>query len=120
MVKRGEIWWARLTEPAGSEPGFGRPVLVVQADSFNRSRIATVVVAAITSNLRLTVAPGNVGLTPRQSGLPRRSVVNVSQILTLDRSFLTERAGRLPALKMRAVESGLALVLDLHGKDETG
>lgn len=115
MIQRGEIWWAGLSEPAGSEPGYRRPVVVVQADAFNRSLIATVVVAAITTNLRLVAAPGNVALTRRQSGLPQESVVNVSQLLTLDRSFLTERAGRVPAAKMREVDSGLARVLGLHG-----
>jgi len=112
-VKRGEIWWAELREPRGSEPGFRRPVLVVQADSFNTSRIRTVVVAALTSNMRLADAPGNVRLTRRQSKLPRESVVNVSQLLTLDRDHLVERAGKLPAASLASVESGLRLVLSL-------
>ena len=99
-MKRGEIWWAELPEPRGSEPSFRRPVLVVQADPFNRSRIGTVVVAVITSNLRLAGAPGNVHLTRRQSKLPRESVVNVSQVMTLDRTFLAERVGRPPATKV--------------------
>jgi len=112
-VKRGEIWWADLPIPRGSEPGFRRPVLVVQADSFNASQIGTIVVAAITSNLRLADAPGNVRLTRRQSRLSRESVVNVSQLLTLDREFLVERVGTLPAAAFDAVESGLRLVLSL-------
>ncbi len=112
-MKRGEIWWAELREPRGSEPGFRRPVLVVQADSFNTSRIRTVVVAALTSNMRLADAPGNVRLTRRQSKLPRESVVNVSQLLTLDRDHLVERAGKLPAASLASVESGLRLVLSL-------
>ena len=95
-IQRGEIWWADLPEPRRSEPGYRRPVLVVQADAFNRSRIQTVIVAAITSKLGLAEAPGNVLLPARSSGLPRDSVVNVSQLLTLDRGFLTERAGALP------------------------
>src|SRR6185312_9021177 len=95
-IKRGEIWWADLPEPRRSEPGYRRPVLVIQADSFNRSRIQTVIVAVITSNLGLAEAPGNVLLPARTSGLPRDSVVNVSQMLTLDRDYLSERAGRLP------------------------
>jgi len=110
-VQRGEIWWADLPNPRRSEPGFRRPVLVVQADSFNHSRIQTVVVAAITSNLKLADAPGNVVLPARSSGLPRDSVVNVSQILTFDRSFLTEHAGTLPARLQGAVDAGLRLVL---------
>ncbi len=112
-MKRGEIWWADLPEPRGSEPGYRRPVLVVQADTFNASRIGTVIVAVVSSNVRLADAPGNVRLTRRQSKLPRESVVNVSQLLTLDRSFLVERAGKLSAPTMDLVESGLRLVLFL-------
>ena len=112
-MKRGEIWWADLPNPRGSEPGFRRPVLVVQADSFNASQIGTVVVAAITSNLRLADAPGNVHLTHRQSKLSRESVVNVSQLLTLDREFLVERVGTLSPTALDSVESGLRLVLSL-------
>ena len=112
-MKRGEIWWASLPHPRRSEPGHRRPVLVVQSDAFNRSRIQTVVVATITSNLRLAHAPGNVRLTRRQSRLARESVVNVSQLLTLDRSFLVERAGRLQPKQVEAVEVGLRRVLAL-------
>lgn len=112
-VQRGEIWWADLPAPRRSEPGFRRPVLVVQADSFNRSRIQTVIVAVITSNLELADAPGNVLLPARSSGLPRDSVVNVSQILTLDRGFLTEHAGTLPPLLQGSVDRGLRLVLQV-------
>lgn len=113
MIQQGEIWWADLADPQGSEPGFRRPVVVIQSDAFNRSRIGTVVVAAITSNLDLVEAPGYVRLSRRESKLPRESVVNVSQILTLDRSFLTERVGRLSAGKFAEVESGVRLVLSL-------
>lgn len=112
-MERGEIWWADLPDPVGSGPGYRRPVLVIQADSFNRSRIPTVVVAVVTSNLRLAQAPGNVLLPAKQSGLARDSVVNVSQILTLDRELLTGRAGRLPRRLQDAVESGLRQVLAL-------
>jgi mRNA interferase MazF len=112
-IQRGEIWWADLPEPRRSEPGFRRPVLVVQADSFNRSRIQTVLVAVITSNLDLADAPGNVVVPARSSGLPRDSVVNVSQVLTLDRSFLTEHAGTLPARLQSSVDAGLRFVLQL-------
>lgn len=113
MIRRGEIWWASLPDPRGSEPGYRRPVLVVQSDVFNRSRIRTVLVAAITSNLRLAEAPGNVHLTHRQSGLSQESVVNVSQVLTLDRQFLIERVGRLSSKLFTKVEAGLRLVLSL-------
>ncbi len=113
MIKRGEIWWAELADPRGSEPGFRRPVVVVQADSFNRSQIGTVVVAAISSNLDLAEAPGNVGVSRRDSRLPRSSVVNVSQVLTLDRRFLTKRVSRLSAQVVEEIDSGLRLVLSL-------
>jgi mRNA interferase MazF len=108
---RGEVWWASLPEPRGSEPGYRRPVLVIQADAFNRSRINTVLVAVITSNLQLGEAPGNVRLDRHQSGLRHASVVNVSQVLTLDKRFLTARVGRLPAALMDEVDTGLKLVL---------
>ena len=112
-MKRGEVWWADLPEPTASEPGFRRPVLVLQSDEFNRSRISTVVVAAITSNVNLAAAPGNVSLSKRSAKLGRESVVNVSQILTLDKTFLNERVGKLSAPKLREVEEGVRLVLAL-------
>lgn len=112
-MKRGEVWWAELPEPSGSEPGYRRPVLVLQSDAFNRSRIGTVVAAAITSNTRLAEAPGNVSLSRRSAGLERESVVNVSQIVTLDKHVLVERVGRVPAAKMREVDDGVRLVLAL-------
>lgn len=113
MIQRGEIWWVDWADPRGSEPGFRRPVVVIQSDAFNRSRIGTVVVTAITSNLELAGAPGNVRLSRRESKLPRESVVNVSQLLTLDRRFLIERVGRLPASALAQVEAGLRVVLSL-------
>ena len=112
-IQRGEIWWADLPAPRRSEPGYRRPVLVVQADSFNLSRIQTAIVAAITSNMDLADAPGNVLLPARSAGLPRDSVVNVSQLLTLDRGLLTEQAGTLPARLQRSVDEGLRTVLQL-------
>ena len=112
-MRRGEIWWASLPAPRGSEPGYRRPVVVIQSDAFNQSRIRTVVVAAITSNVRLTAAPGNVSLTSEQSRLPKESVVNVSQVLTLNKSFLTARVARLPATKLVEIDDGLRLVLTL-------
>jgi mRNA interferase MazF len=93
VTAQGEVWWADLAEPSGSEPGFRRPVVVVQGEAFNRSRIATVVCVALTSDLRWANAPGNVLLTARATGLPKDSVANVSQLVTLDREALTERAG---------------------------
>jgi len=112
-IHRGEIWWADLAGPRRSEPGYRRPVLVIQADSFNRSRIQTAVVAVITGNLELAEAPGNVLLPARSYGLRRDSVVNVSQLLTLDRAFLTEHAGTLTPRLQRAVDEGLRMSLQL-------
>jgi mRNA interferase MazF len=112
-VRRGEIWWADLPDPRGSEPGSRRPVLIIQADSFNRSRIGTVVAAALTSNLRLAAAPGNVLLRGGASGLKRDSVVNVSQILVVDKVELSSRVGVLRPEMQRKVDEGLRLVLDL-------
>src|SRR5215469_9678962 len=112
-IQRGEIWWADLPEPRLSEPGYRRPVLVVQADSFNLSRIQTAIVAVITTNLDLAEAPGNVLLPARVSGLPRDSVVNVSQLLTLDRDFLTKFVGSLPPRMLNLVDAGLRAVLQL-------
>lgn len=112
-MQRGEIWWATLRSPRGSKPGCRRPVLVVQDDDFNRSRISTVVVVVLTSNLRLQAAPGNVLLSARTTKLPRDSVANISQVVTLDKSFLTERAAKLPPALMAEIEDGLRLVLNL-------
>lgn len=113
VIQRGEIWWADLPEPTGSEPGFRRPVLVVQSDDFNRSRIATAIVVVITSNLKLTNAPGNVFLPLKATGLSKDSIANVSQVLTVDKSFLTEKFGDLPIYLLEQVEAGLRLVMGL-------
>lgn len=110
---RGEVWWARLGAARGSSPALDRPVVVVQSNRFNESRIQTVVVVAVTSNLRLGDAPGNVRARPADTGLPQPSVVNVSQVLTLDRRFLDRRAGVLPSRVMNQVAEGLRLVLGL-------
>ena len=112
-MQRGDIWWAVLRPPTGSEPGYRRPVLIIQCDDFNKSRINTVVVAILTSNLRLQSAPGNVFLSKRSTRLSKDSVTNVSQIVTLDKSFLTERIGRLSIDKKKYVDDGLRLVLNL-------
>ena len=113
LIQRREVWWADLDMPRGSEPGFRRPLLIVQADSFNRSRIRTVIGVVLTSNLRLLDAPGNVLVPPAASGLPNPSAANVSQVVTLDRDFLTEKSGRVSSKLMTQVEAGLRLVLDL-------
>lgn len=113
VVERGQIWWADLGGPAGSEPGFRRPVLVAQSDAFNRSRVRTVLAVVLTTNLRLVGAPGNVLLPAKTAGLPRDSVANVSQVITVDRDFLTEPAGRIRGQLLKDVENGLRLVLDL-------
>jgi mRNA interferase MazF len=113
VVERGQIWWADLGEPAGSEPGFRRPVLIVQSDAFNRSRLRTVLTVVLTSNLRLVEAPGNVLLPAKTTGLPKDSIANVSQVITLDREFLTGVAGRIRGQLLKDVEHGLRLVLDL-------
>ena len=112
-MKRGEVWWASLPAPIGSGPGSRRPVLVVQSNPFNASRIATVVVAVITSNLALAMAPGNVRLGKAESGLSKPSVVNVSQVITIDRSLLSKRVQALPGDALGMVEQGLRLVLGL-------
>ncbi len=112
-MKRGEIWWADLANPVGSGPGYKRPVLVVQANPFNASRIATVIVATITSSLALAEAPGNVRIGKSDSGLPQPSVVNVSQVITLDRALLTSKVKTLAGATMDKVDSGLKLVFGL-------
>jgi mRNA interferase MazF len=110
-MKRGELWWASMPAPAGSGPGYRRPVVIVQSNSFNTSRIATVVVAAVTSNLTLADSPGNVRVSRGDSGLAKASVVNISQLIALDREMLTQRVRALPADVMHAIDDGLRLVL---------
>ncbi len=112
-MQRGEIWWASLPGPEGSGPGYRRPVLIVQANEFNRSRINTIIVAVITSNIALASAPGNVHLKPRSSGLPKESVVNVSQLITIDKRFLTERIKTIDQRTMHEVDAGLCAVLSI-------
>jgi mRNA interferase MazF len=111
VIAQGEVWWADLPAGRGSEPGFRRPVLVVQSDAFNRSSLSTVVCVVLTSTVKWADAPGNVLLPPRATGLARDSVANVSQVVTLDKSNLTERVGRLPRPKLDLVLSGLDVVL---------
>ena len=112
-MQRGEIWWASLPAPAKSGPGYRRPVLLMQSDDFNASVINTVIVVSITSNLRLARAPGNVLCRKRQTKLSKDSVVNVSQVATVDKTLLTQRICNLPSPLVQQVESGLRLVLAL-------
>ena len=111
VISQGEVWWADLPAPVGSGPGFRRPVVVVQGEALNRSRISTVVCVPLTSNLRWADAPGNVLLSARATGLPKDSVANVSQLLTLDKGLLTERVGTLPRAKVELLFTGIAIVL---------
>ncbi|MDQ3346256.1 MAG: type II toxin-antitoxin system PemK/MazF family toxin [Chloroflexota bacterium] len=110
-MAQGDVWWAKLPEPAGSGSGFRRPVVVVQGDAFNLSALRTAVCVALTSNIRWADAPGNVLLTARATGLPRDAVANVSQIVTLDQAFLTERVGRLSRSKLELLVGGIELML---------
>jgi mRNA interferase MazF len=111
VIQQGEVWWAEMPEPVGSGPGFRRPVLIVQGPALNRSRIATVVSVPLTSNVRWATAPGNVLLLAQHTGLPKDSVANVSQILALDRSILTELVGQIPSAQLEAVLKGIELIL---------
>ncbi len=113
MVKRGEIWWVDFGVPRGSEPGYRRPAVIISSDRFNRTRLSTVLVAAVTSNLALADLPGNVTVEPDDTGLGRSSVVNVTQVGTVDRAFLDTRIGALPRGRMAALDAGLRLVLRL-------
>ena len=112
-MQRGEIWWASLPPPTKSGPGYRRPVLVMQSDEFNASAVNTTIVVSITSNLRLARAPGNVLCRKSQAKLPQDSVINVSQVATIDKTLLTERISSLPSTLIDQVESGLRLVLAL-------
>ncbi|PSN07045.1 mRNA interferase MazF2 [filamentous cyanobacterium CCT1] len=111
VMHRGEVWWANLPDPVGSEPGYRRPVVVVQDDTLNQSRINTVIVVIVTSNLQLAEAPGNVLLPRDLSGLPRDAVANVSQIFTIDKQFLIEQIGSLPDALQQELDEGLRTVL---------
>lgn len=108
---QGDVWWAELAEPEGSGPGFRRPVVVVQGDQLNRSRIATVICVPLTSNLAWADAPGNVLLSAKVTGLPKDSVANVSQLVVVDKVQLTEHVGRLPRRKLDLVLNGIDVVL---------
>jgi len=111
VIGQGDVWWADLGAPGGSEPGFRRPVVVIQGDAFNQSEIRTVLCVALTSNLKWAESPGNVVLPARSTGLPRNSVANVTQVVTLDKTDLTDRVGKLSAAKMNAVLAGVDTLL---------
>lgn len=110
-VAQGEVWWAELPEPSGSGPGFRRPVAVVQGNALNRSRISTVVCVPLTSNLTWADAPGTTLLPIKSTGLPKDSVANASQIITIDRSFLDERVGKLGPKQLVQILNGIDVVL---------
>ena len=112
-MERGEVWWANLQPPRGSEPGYSRPVVIIQANRYNVSNLHTVIVAVITGNIKLSSSPGNVFLAEGVAGLKKDSIVNVTQLLTLDRIFLTEFMGNIPPRLLAAVDAGLRLAMSL-------
>ena len=113
VIERGEIWWTDLPEPQGSMPGYKHPVLILQSDKFNRSSLDTIIGVVITTNLRLKNMPGNILLTPRQSGLAQDSVLNITQIVTANKTDLMEFVGTLSEHKMEQINESLRLVLSL-------
>lgn len=113
-MQRGEVWWADLPPPTGSGPGDVRPVLILSADGFNRSRLATVIVAVFTSSVRIAGYPGTALMVAKDSGLKRDSVINLTSLQTIDKTLLRDRAGKLPAARMREVDHALAEVLSLN------
>ena len=113
MIKRGQIWWAELPDPVGSGPGYRRPLVIIQSNEFNWSNIRTIIAAVITSNVRLAAAPGNVLLSSKTSGLPRKSVVNVSRLITVDKALCIEKIHTLPSGVMDEINDGIRLVLNL-------
>ena len=114
MVSQGEIWWVDLGEPAKSEPGYKRPIVVIQSNVFNESKISTIICAVITSNIKLAEAPGNILLNSKSTGLIKDSVINVSQIITVDRSYFLEKIGSLNNRQFKKLEDGLKIVLGLR------
>ena len=111
VISQGDVWWAELSDPVGSGPGFRRPVVVIQGDALNRSKLATVVCVPVTSNLKWAEAPGNVFLDTRLTGLVKDSVANVSQLIALDKSILRERVGKLPRVKVDLILRGIDIVI---------
>jgi len=114
VIRQGDIFWVNFSPARGPEPKGRRPALVIQADSFNNSKINTVIVLAITSNLKYENLPGNVRLVKREGGMPRASVINVSQIKTIDREYLESKIGSISSVKLNRVKEGLKLVFDLN------
>lgn len=112
MIRQGDVYWVDLGEPIGSGPGYRRPLVVIQNNVFNRSRIGTVVVCALTTNLKRAAVPGNVLLRKGEADLPQQSVVNVSQVFTVDKGRLAEKAGSLSAGRVREVLDGIRLVVE--------
>ena len=112
-MKRGEIWWVNLPAPRDSEPGYKRPVVIIQADSFNHSKIKTVICSVLTSNLKLLKAPGNILLAEKSTGLSKDSVLNISQIITIDKSFLDSKVGELTRKQLIKLENGLKLIFSI-------
>jgi len=112
-MKKGDVWWASLDEPTGSEPGYRHPIVIISSNDFNQSITRAVIVAIITSNLRLANAPGNFKLSKKSVGIERDSAVNVSQLMTLDKAFLTERIGKLPIKTLNLLDEGLKLALNI-------
>jgi len=112
VIRQGDVYWAKLREPVGSEPGYRRPVMVIQSNCFNRSRLNTVVVCHLTSSLRRADSPGNVLLAKGEANLPKRSVVNVTQIATINKTDLIEKIGALSPPRTRQVLGGIYLVLE--------
>lgn len=118
VINQGDVFWIDLGDPIGSEPSYRHPHVVVQNNVFNRSRINTVVVCALTSNLKRACAPGNVLLERGEANLPKQSVVNISQVFTVDKSQLIEKTGTLPAGKVRKILDGISLLLEPRELDE--
>jgi mRNA interferase MazF len=112
VISQGDVYWIDLDDPAGSGPGYRHPHVVIQNNVFNRSSIHTVVVCALTSNIRRADAPGNVLLEPGEADLPKQSVVNVTQILTVDKRYLSEKIGALSARRVRQILNGVQLLME--------
>jgi mRNA interferase MazF len=112
VIKQGDVFWVDLDDPSGSEPGYRHPHVVIQNNLFNHSKINTVVVCALTSNLKRAQSPGNVLLSPRETNLPKQSVVNISQVFTVDKTQLSEKIGSLSARRVREILNGLHLLTE--------
>lgn len=113
VIHRGEMWWVSMPDPKGSEPGYRRPLLIIQSNDFNKSKISTIIAIAITKNLKLSHAPGNVYLSKESTDLSKDSVANVSQVITINKNYLTECIGKVSPKIMKLVDEGLRLVLNL-------